>query len=79
MSHAQQSYLCPKNQNYLLGKADLRFFLSHRLRVIIFLTVITETRKKMKTISIKLFKVNMELYGGKGKNKSFCEIASRKV
>ena len=40
----------------------------------------------MQTISIKLFKVNMEqillklkLYDGKGKNKSFCERASRKV
>ena len=31
----QQGYLCPKNQNYLLGKADLGFFLSYRLRTTI--------------------------------------------
>ena len=28
LSYMQQSYLCPKNQNYLLEKADLRFFLN---------------------------------------------------
>ena len=27
-SQTQQGYLCPKNQNNLLEKADLRFFLS---------------------------------------------------
>ena len=34
-SHMQQSYLCLKNQNYLLGKADLRFFPSYGLRTTI--------------------------------------------
>ena len=28
LPHTQQFYLCQKGQNYLLGKADLRFFLS---------------------------------------------------
>ena len=32
LSHTQQSYVCPKNQNYLLNKANLRFFLSYGLR-----------------------------------------------
>ena len=32
LSHMQQGYLCPKNQNYLLGKVDLGFFLSYGLR-----------------------------------------------
>ena len=30
--HTQQSYLCPKNQNYLLYKTDLGFFFSYGLR-----------------------------------------------
>ena len=37
-SHMQQSYLCPGNQNYLLGKGDLRFFLSYGLRTTIKIT-----------------------------------------
>ena len=39
LSHTQQSYLCPKNQNYLLGKADFRFFLSYGLRTTIKITI----------------------------------------
>ena len=35
LSHTQQSYLCLKNQNYLLGKVDLRFFLSYGLKTTI--------------------------------------------
>ena len=38
-SHTQQSYLCPKKQNYLLEKADLRFFLSYRLQTTIKITI----------------------------------------
>ena len=32
LSHTQQSYLCPKNQNHLLGKGDLKlsYFLCSR-------------------------------------------------
>ena len=33
--HTQQSYLCPKNQNYLLYKTDLGLFFSYGLRNII--------------------------------------------
>ena len=32
LSHMQKSYLCQKNQNYLLEKAYLRLFLSYGLR-----------------------------------------------
>ena len=35
LSHTHTGYLCPKNQYYLLGKADLKFFLSYRFRTII--------------------------------------------
>ena len=35
LSHMQLGYLCRKNQNYLLGKTDLEFFLSYRLRTTI--------------------------------------------
>ena len=41
LSHTQQSYLCPKNQNYLLEKSDLRFFLNYGLRTTIKITIIT--------------------------------------
>ena len=37
--HTQQSYLCPKNQNYSLGKADLKFFLSYGWRTTIKITI----------------------------------------
>ena len=40
LSHTQQSYLCPRNQNYLLGKADLKFFLRHGLRTTIKITTL---------------------------------------
>ena len=39
LSHTQQSYLCPKNQNYLLEKSDLRFFLNYGLRTTIKITI----------------------------------------
>ena len=39
LSHMEWSYLCSKNQNILLGKADLRFFLSYRLRTTIKITI----------------------------------------
>ena len=39
LSYTQQSYLCPKNQNYLLGKADLGFFFNYRLRSTIKITI----------------------------------------
>ena len=39
LSHTQQSYLCPKNQNYLLWKANLRFFLSYGLKTTIKMTI----------------------------------------
>ena len=35
LPHTLQSYLRPKNQNYLLEKANLRFFLSYGLRTTI--------------------------------------------
>ena len=42
VSHTQQRYLCPQNQNCIQGKVDLKFFLSYRLRtsvkIIIFST-----------------------------------------
>ena len=38
-SHLQQSYLCQKNQNYVLEKADLRFFLNYGLRITIKITI----------------------------------------
>ena len=37
--HTQQNYLCPKNQNYLLEKADLTFFFEYELRTIIKITI----------------------------------------
>ena len=39
LSHTQQSYLCLKYQNYLLQKADLRFFLNYRLKTTIKITI----------------------------------------
>ena len=39
LPHTQQSYLCPKNINYLLEKADLRFFLSYGLMTTIKITI----------------------------------------
>ena len=39
LSPIQQSYFCTKNQNYLLKKVDLRFFLSCRLRITIKITI----------------------------------------
>ena len=35
----QQGYLCPKTQNYLLGKADLGFFLRSGWRTTIQITI----------------------------------------
>ena len=35
----QQGYLCPKTQNYLLGKADLGFFLRSGWRTTIKITI----------------------------------------
>ena len=40
LSHSQQSYLCPKNQNYLLEKANLRFFLNYGFRTAIKITIL---------------------------------------
>ena len=37
--HTQQGYLCPKNQNYSLEKADLKFFLSYGWRTTIKITI----------------------------------------
>ena len=68
LSHMQQSYLCPKNQNYLLEKADLRFFLNCGLRTTIKITIFStfyvtdnfsscysrNSCKKIQTLSIKL-------------------------
>ena len=70
LSYTQQSYLCPKNQNYLLEKADSRFFRNYRLRSSIKITIFStfyvtdnfsgcysrNSCKKMHTLSIKLFK-----------------------
>ena len=39
LSNTQQSYLCPKNQNYLLEKSVLRFFLNYGLRTTIKITI----------------------------------------
>ena len=67
LSYMQQSYLCPKNQNYLLGKADLGFFYSYRLRsttkITIFSTYVIDFStcyslnwcKKIQTVSLKLY------------------------
>ena len=44
----QQGYLCPKNQNHLLGKAHLGFFLSYGLRATIKITILG-------TLSINFF------------------------
>ena len=69
LAHTQQSYLYPKNQNYLLGKADLRFFLSNRLRTTIKIAIFSmfyvidnfsscysrNLCKKIQTLSTKLF------------------------
>ena len=41
LSHTRNSYIYPKNQNYLLPKADLRFFLSYRLRTTIKITIVS--------------------------------------
>ena len=41
LSHTQQSYLCPKNQNHLLKKSDLRFFLNHGFRITIKITILS--------------------------------------
>ena len=41
LSHTQQSYLCPKNQNYLLKKSDLRFFLNYGFRITIKITILS--------------------------------------
>ena len=68
LSHRQQSYLCPKNQNNLLEKADLRFFLIYVLRTTIKITIFStfyvtnnfsscycqEFMQKIQTLSIKL-------------------------
>ena len=68
LSHTQQSYLCPKNQNYLLEKSDLRFFLNYGLRTTIKITIFStfyvtdnfsscysrNSCKKIQTLSIKL-------------------------
>ena len=68
LSHRQQSYLCPKNQNNFLEKSDLRFFLNYGLRTTIKITIfrtfyVTEnfsscysrdSCKKIQTLSIKL-------------------------
>ena len=69
LSQRQQGYLFPKNQNYLLGKADLGFFLSYGLRTTIKITIFStfyvidnfssyyswNSCKKIQTPSIKLF------------------------
>ena len=39
LSHTQQIYLYPKNQNYLQEKSDLRFFLNYALRTTIKITI----------------------------------------
>ena len=66
--HTQQSYICPKNQNYLIEKADLRFFLNYGLRTTIKITIFStfyvtdkfsscysrNSCKKIQTLSIKL-------------------------
>ena len=68
LSHMQQSYLCPKNQNYLLEKSDLRFFLNYGLRITLKITIFStfyvtdnfsscysrNSCKKIQTFSIKL-------------------------
>ena len=68
LSHRQQSYLCPKNQNYLLEKSDLRFFFNYGLRTTIKITMFStfyvtdnfsscysqNSCKKIQTLSIKL-------------------------
>ena len=69
LSHTQQSYLFPKNQNYLLEKAELRFLLNYGLRTTVKITVFStfyvtdhfsscysrNSCKKIETFSIKLF------------------------
>ena len=67
LSYTQQSYLCPKNQNYLLGKADLGFFFNYRLRstikITIFSTYVIDFSscyswnwcKKIQTLLLKLY------------------------
>ena len=44
----QQGYLCPKNQNYLLGKTHLGFFLNYGLRARVKITILG-------TLSINFF------------------------
>ena len=39
LAHIQQSYVCPKNQNYLLEKPDLKFFHSYGLSTTIKITI----------------------------------------
>ena len=67
LSHTQQSYLCPKIQNYLLEKSDLKFFLNYGLRTTIQITIFRtfyvsdnfsscysrNSCKKIQTLSIK--------------------------
>ena len=69
LSHTHQSYLYPKNQNYLLGKVDLRFFLSYRLSATVKIKIFStfyvidnflscyswNLCKKIQILSIKLF------------------------
>ena len=74
LSHTQQSYLCPKNQIYFLGKAGLRFFLSYglstRIKITIFSIIYVADSflscyswnlcKKIENLSIKPFLIKSE-------------------
>ena len=63
LPHMQQSYFCTKNQNYLLKKVDLRFFLSCRLRITIKIAIcrtfqaviVKNCAKKYRPFQQKLF------------------------
>ena len=66
----QQSYLCQKNQNYLQGKANLRFFLSYSLRTTIKITIYSvlfmlscysqNSSKKVDSFNRTFFEVKMK-------------------
>ena len=68
LSQSQQGYLCQKNQNYLLEKAEFMFFFSYGLRTSIKITTFNtfyvtdvlscysrSSCKKIQTLSKKLF------------------------
>ena len=86
-SHTQQSHLCQKNQNYLLEKADLRFFLGYGLRTTIKITIFSTfyvTDNFSNCYSWNSCKKNTDSEITtyiliKKKQKIFCEIAPWKI